>query len=155
MAEDADDDGNNTDSEDELDIIGNKFIGGGINVDAYESESDWVESDQAFENGDDELNIDENVQYKEDDTLFYSFLPDHPQYNTHEIQCKSLSEFVVPNFIGGTLPRCDQGDHEYYCSTMLTLFKPWRTGHDLKMLMKLGNKHSINIFFTSTKKSHE
>jgi len=38
----------------------------------------------------------------------------------------------VPNFIGGTLPRCDQGDREYYCSTMLTLFKPWRTGYDLK-----------------------
>jgi hypothetical protein len=48
------------------------------------------------------------------------------------VQCKSLSELVVPNFIGGTLPRCDQGDHEYYCSTMLTLFKPWRTGYDLK-----------------------
>ena len=53
-------------------------------------------------------------------------------YNTHKIQCIYLSEFVVPNFIGGTLPRCDQGDHEYYCSTMLTLFKPWCTGHDLK-----------------------
>jgi len=43
-----------------------------------------------------------------------------------------LSKFDVPNFIGGTLPRCDQGDYEYYCSTMLTLFKPWRTGYDLK-----------------------
>jgi hypothetical protein len=30
------------------------------------------------------------------------------------------------------LPRCDQGDREYYCSTMLTLFKPWCTGEDLK-----------------------
>ena len=38
----------------------------------------------------------------------------------------------MPNFIGGTLPRCDQGDLEYYCSTMLTLFKSWRTGHNLK-----------------------
>ena len=132
MAEHADDDGNNADSEDELDIIGDKFIGGGNNINAPESEYDWVESDQDLENMDDELNIDENVQYKEDDTRFYLFLPDHPQYNTHEIQCKYLSEFVVPNFIGGTLPRCDQGDHEYYCSTMLTLFKPWRTGHDLK-----------------------
>ena len=132
MAEHADDDGNNVDSEDELDIIGDKFIGGGNNINAPESEYDWVEFDQDSENMDDELNIDENVQYKEDDTRFYSFLPDHPQYNTHEIQCKYLSEFVVPNFIGGTLPRCDQGDHEYYCSTMLTLFKPWRTGHDLK-----------------------
>jgi len=36
------------------------------------------------------------------------------------------------NFIGGPLPRCDQGDFEYYCRTMLTLFKPWRRGQDLK-----------------------
>jgi hypothetical protein len=129
MAEEADPDDNDPDSEDELDIIGNKFIGGGKDSNVCESESDWVDSDE--ESGD-ELNIDENVQYKEDDTCFYSFLPNHPQYDTHEIQCKYLSEFVVPNFIGGTLPRCDQGDHEYYCSTMLTLFKPWRTGHDLK-----------------------
>ena len=64
--------------------------------------------------------VDDNVKYKEDDTQFYSFLPEHPQYNTHEIQCKYLSDFVVPNFIGGTLPHCDQGDHEYYCSTMLS-----------------------------------
>jgi Helitron helicase-like domain at N-terminus/PIF1-like helicase len=136
VTEHADDeDGDNTDSEDELDIIGdNKFIGGGNkNIEASEeSESDWVEADEQLEDLDDELNIDENVQYKEDNTRFYSFLPEHPQYNTHEIQCVYLSEHIVPNFIGGTLPRCDQGDHEYYCSTMLTLFKPWRTGHDLK-----------------------
>ena len=35
-------------------------------------------------------------------------------------------------FIGGPLPRSDQGDREYYCTTMLTLFKPWRTRKDLK-----------------------
>ena len=83
MAEHGDDDGDNTDSEDELDIIGDNFIGGGNknDLDACESESDWVDSDQASENIDDELNIDENVQYKEDDTHFYSFLPKHPQYN--------------------------------------------------------------------------
>jgi len=39
----------------------------------------------------------------------------------------------VPNFIGGALPRSDRGDREYYCSTMLTFFKPWRTGKDLKL----------------------
>ena len=115
VAEHADDYGNNTDSEDELGLIGEKLIvGGNNNIDACESESNWVESDQASENMDDKLNIDENVQYKEDDSHFHSFLPDHPQYNTHEIQCKYLSEFVVPNFIGGTLPCCDQGDYEYY-----------------------------------------
>ena len=119
----------NTDSEDELNIIDNPFIGGGTKV---ETESDWIESDQTFEDMDDELNINDNDEYFEDETRFYSFLPDHPKYHTYEVQCKSLSELVVPNFIGGTLPRRDQGDQEYYCSTMLTLFKPWRTGHDLK-----------------------
>ncbi|HXP51396.1 MAG TPA: AAA family ATPase, partial [Bacteroidia bacterium] len=40
----------------------------------------------------------------------------------------------VPNFVGGSLPRRDRGDRDYYCTTMLTLFKPWRTGKDLKNL---------------------
>jgi hypothetical protein len=123
-------DENNTDSDDELNIIDNNtFIGGGTNVD---TESDWIASDQTYEKTDDELNICDNDEYCEDETKFHSFLPDHPQHHIYEVQCKSLSQLVVPNFIGGTLPRCDQGDRDYYCSTMLTLFKPWRTGYDLK-----------------------
>ncbi|KAF8876567.1 hypothetical protein BD779DRAFT_1385458, partial [Infundibulicybe gibba] len=39
---------------------------------------------------------------------------------------------LIPNFVGKMLPRADQGDREYYCSAMLALFKPWRTGADLK-----------------------
>ena len=39
---------------------------------------------------------------------------------------------LVPNFVGGAIPRSDRGDREYYCSTMLAFFKPWRTGKDLK-----------------------
>ena len=66
-----DDHDNNTDLEDELDIIGNKFIGGGKNIDPCKSESEWVDSNQDFENMDDKLNNDENVQYKEDDTHFF------------------------------------------------------------------------------------
>ena len=115
-----------TDSEDELDMLRNPFVGGGP-----KSESDWVESNDLC-NEDDELNIDDNVQITEDETQFYSFLPDHPQHHTHEVQRTCLSGLVVPNFIGGTLPRCDQGNREYYCSTMLALFKPWRTSNDLK-----------------------
>ena len=48
MAEDANEYGNNlnTDSEDELDIIRDKFAGGGNNFEACKSESDWVELDQ-------------------------------------------------------------------------------------------------------------
>ena len=39
----------------------------------------------------------------------------------------------VLNFVGGALPRSDCGDREDYCSTMLTFFKPWGTGKDLKL----------------------
>ncbi|KZV81646.1 hypothetical protein EXIGLDRAFT_579536, partial [Exidia glandulosa HHB12029] len=39
---------------------------------------------------------------------------------------------MVPNFIGGSLPRRDTGDREYYCCTMLTFFKPWRCGEDVR-----------------------
>ncbi|KAJ7843726.1 hypothetical protein B0H13DRAFT_2410209, partial [Mycena leptocephala] len=38
----------------------------------------------------------------------------------------------IPNFMGGAVPRADKGDREYYCLTMMTLFKPWRTPEDLK-----------------------
>ncbi|KAF9534446.1 hypothetical protein CPB83DRAFT_743494, partial [Crepidotus variabilis] len=37
-----------------------------------------------------------------------------------------------PNFTGASLPRRNQGDREYYCCTMLTFFKPWRRGRELK-----------------------
>ena len=60
------------------------------------------------------------------------FLPDHPLHGTHQIYCLDESEGFVPNFIGGFLPRSDCGDREYYCSTMLTLFKPWHNGKDLR-----------------------
>ncbi|KAF8580556.1 hypothetical protein K439DRAFT_1648184 [Ramaria rubella] len=60
------------------------------------------------------------------------FLDGHPQRDSHRIKFSPDSQGLVPNFLGGTIPRRDKGDHEYYCATMLTLFKPWRTGFDLK-----------------------
>ena len=111
--DDMTEDENSSDSEDELNIKGNSLIGGGTNMDV---ECNWIASDGESENMDDndELNMDDNDEYYEDATNFHSFLPDHPQYLTYEVQCKPLSELVVPNFIGGTLPRSDQGDREYY-----------------------------------------
>ena len=61
----------------------------------------------------------------------YAFLQNHPLYETHHVSI-SKSKNLVPNFAGGSLPRCDRGDREYYCTTMLTLFKPWRHGKNLK-----------------------
>ena len=51
------------------------------------------------------------------DTL--AFLSEHPQYISHAVRCDlNRKSYVVLNFAGRTLPRCDQGDREYYCSTM-------------------------------------
>ncbi len=62
----------------------------------------------------------------------YVFLDGHTFQKTHHLQMRKDDEFLIPNFIGGTLPRHDSGDHEYYCCVMLTLFRPWRSGADLK-----------------------
>jgi hypothetical protein len=64
---------------------------------------------------------------------YIPFLADHPLAATHVVTCRfDRIQFVVPNFVGGPLPRSDQGDRDGYCRTMLTLFKPWRGGSDLK-----------------------
>lgn len=52
------------------------------------------------------------------------FLSDHPLADTHAVH--------IPNFVGNSLLQFDQGKGEYYCSAMLTFFKPWRNGLDLK-----------------------
>ena len=61
-----------------------------------------------------------------------SFKKEHPLSDSHVIHHIKDNLQRVPNFVGANLPRCDHGDREYYCSTMLTLFKPWRRGTDLK-----------------------
>ena len=59
-------------------------------------------------------------------------MKEHPLHETHHVYCVTEKYAKVPNFLGGSLPRHDSGDREYYCSAMLTLFVPWRTGKDLK-----------------------
>ncbi|KAF8231101.1 hypothetical protein L208DRAFT_1143341, partial [Tricholoma matsutake] len=58
----------------------------------------------------------------------------------------------IPNFIGTTIPRCDQGDQEYYCSAMLTLFRPWRTGLHLKHENDTWNDAFIKYSFSKCQK---
>ena len=60
------------------------------------------------------------------------FKTEHPLSDSHGIRHVKNNIHRVPNFLGANLPRCDQGDREYYCCTMLALFKPWRSGVDLK-----------------------
>jgi hypothetical protein len=65
-------------------------------------------------------------------TRSMSFKKEHPLSDSHVIRYVKDNLQRVPNFVGANLPRCDRGDREYYCSTMLALFKPWRRGTDLK-----------------------
>jgi PIF1-like helicase len=61
-----------------------------------------------------------------------NFQKEHPLADSHGIRRIKDNPTRIPNFAGANLPRCDEGDREFYCSTMLTLFKPWRKGGDLK-----------------------
>ncbi|KAJ3820163.1 hypothetical protein F5880DRAFT_1488490, partial [Lentinula raphanica] len=62
-----------------------------------------------------------------------AFLEGHPLCDTHVPVRRTNYLQVVPNFLGGILPRPDKEDREYYCCTMLVLFCPWRSGKDLKL----------------------
>lgn len=63
---------------------------------------------------------------------YVKFHPNHPQSHSHQVMLLEEENAYVPNFIGGPLPRKDAGSREEYCMTMLTLFKPWRSGKDLR-----------------------
>ncbi|KAF8902343.1 hypothetical protein CPB84DRAFT_1678829, partial [Gymnopilus junonius] len=62
----------------------------------------------------------------------FQFLEEHPLRASHCARYIKKNKLRIPNFAGANLPRRDGGDRELYCCTMLTLFKPWRTGPDLK-----------------------
>ncbi|KAJ7915337.1 hypothetical protein B0H13DRAFT_1499171, partial [Mycena leptocephala] len=49
----------------------------------------------------------------------HSFLPEHDLFYSHSVSCDfSKTSRVIPNFIGGAMPRADKGDRSYYCLTM-------------------------------------
>jgi hypothetical protein len=79
----------------------------------------------------------------------YSFQPDHPQYETHNVYMLQDTLPRIPNFIPNTLPRPDHGDRESYCCTMLTFFKPWRTCTDLKKKIDSWDKAFSAQLFTN------
>ena len=62
----------------------------------------------------------------------FRFEAAHPLSDSHASRYVKNNDLRVPSFIDATLPRRDKGDREYYCCTMLTLFKPWRSGFNLK-----------------------
>lgn len=62
----------------------------------------------------------------------HKLLADHLQTLTHFACMRRKSCLCVPMFLGGLLPSRNKGDREEYCITMLSLFKPFRMGLDLK-----------------------
>ncbi|KDQ26269.1 hypothetical protein PLEOSDRAFT_1010223, partial [Pleurotus ostreatus PC15] len=64
--------------------------------------------------------------------MSYLFTNRHVLHQTHVVKYYPWRRNWVPNFMGGSLPRSDQGDREYYCASMLALFKPWRLPTDIK-----------------------
>ena len=95
-----------------------------------EIEQNLCDDDINRAESDDENNIDS--EDKNDKVIFHHFLKDHPLCHSHHVTLLDDMQEWVPNFVGGAIPRSDHGDREYYCSTMLAFFKPWRTGKDLK-----------------------
>jgi hypothetical protein len=92
-----------------------------------EEQDDWLEDDLVSGPQEDLLDV------KAGDVSTHPFHKNHPLWKSHYVRCdRSHLETMVPNFTGGALPRMDQGDREYYCCTMLTLFKPWRDPLKLK-----------------------
>ena len=72
------------------------------------------------------------VSHRSPNSRLMSFQKEHPLSDSHVVHYVEDNLHIVQNIAGANLPRCDRGDREYYCSTMLTLFKPWRRGTDLK-----------------------
>ncbi|KAJ7793155.1 hypothetical protein B0H13DRAFT_1935544 [Mycena leptocephala] len=94
-----------------------------------DGESDWNSEDE------DAIIVEkENQKLKADRITRHSFLPAHKAaFMTHAVHCDFQKlDKIIPNFMGGAIPRADKGDREYYCMTMMPLFKPWRSPADLK-----------------------
>jgi len=96
----------------------------------------------------DELNIGVGEIPVEKDEYWHKLLSQHPQSGTHMIHIRPDAQERIPDFVGGPLPRPDQGDREYYCSTMMTLFKPWRSGRNLKFVDQLWDDAFNEFQFT-------
>ncbi|KAF8240920.1 hypothetical protein L208DRAFT_1128075, partial [Tricholoma matsutake] len=76
------------------------------------------------------------------------FQDGHPLADSHGMWCWSLEIAHVLEFLGSMLPRFNHSDREYYCCTMLTLFKPWWSGIDLKQRDKSWDDAFSSYSFT-------
>ena len=131
--DDDDDDNDEEDGPEEKLLIsqdGSEFVASS-KVDDYKYRPEAYSQSRLYDWA--KLSVKIKIQHNKKDSTYHKFLPGHAQRNSHVVKLDSSREDIfVLNFIGGPLPRRDQGDFEYYCRTMLTLFKPWRSSCDLK-----------------------
>ena len=111
------------------------------NEEDYNNNNDIKEEEEDSDSDDDGFLLNESTAQKQakvekemeqNNMDMHKFLPEHPQHKTHQSYLLPEAKARIPNFAGGVLPRKDKGNREDYCMTMLMLFKPWRTGLDIK-----------------------
>ena len=84
----------------------------------------------------------------------YLFLAEHPHCDTHYVKKLPVLKQKVPNFLGGKLPKRDGPNTLYYSVTMLTLFKPWHTGKDLKLSNQTWQEAFNSHIFTTEQNNY-
>lgn len=138
----VDNSGEDTDAEDEMDLdsesgLDSDFIEHDVedgDVDDYSYADDWDDNDWETDEEDSVILDKEKNKQNDSKDIWHPFLFSHPLIKSHAVRCDfARFDTHIPNFVGGTLPRSDKGDRQYYCITMLTLFKPWRRPADLKL----------------------
>ncbi|KAJ3557014.1 hypothetical protein NM688_g1702 [Phlebia brevispora] len=100
-----------------------------------EDNEDWIVNDggQYFDVAQDDDDDEENQSGGHADTReYFDFSPGHLKFGSHVVCVLPAKQWRVVNFVGPPLPRRNGTDNEAYCKTMLTFFRPWCSGLDLK-----------------------
>ncbi|TFY61610.1 hypothetical protein EVG20_g6989 [Dentipellis fragilis] len=122
---------NDTNDEDDCTSDDSTIVAGDENDTDYEDETEFDGSEDEDDSYNADDSDDDGPRQQKKLKKKPKFLQEHPQHETHSIRICSENKAKIPNLIG-QLPRPDKGNKEDYCLTMLTLFKPWRSGFDLK-----------------------
>ncbi|KAJ7707221.1 hypothetical protein B0H16DRAFT_1481616 [Mycena metata] len=105
-------------------------------IDLPDSDTESIESNETTwsVSDPDEIIVEKHLRHEKLVTIIkHLCIGKHTQRDTHGVYCDfTRLQNVIPNFIGGAIPRSDKGDREFYCTTILTIFKPWRNPEDLK-----------------------
>ncbi|KAF9025587.1 hypothetical protein BDZ89DRAFT_926527, partial [Hymenopellis radicata] len=94
----------------------------------------------------------ENNEEEDSDVGKHYFADGHELKNTHYVICCSEDRSLIPNITGGALPRKDQENRDYYCCTMLSIFKPWTSPSDLKTVEQTWSQAFNAHIFTDRQK---